>query len=248
MLSKALIKLVQSLDEKKNRTANGLFVVEGNKNVAELLHSKIKVKTLFATNDWLITNESLLNLDTEVEITTKDDIKRLSFLQTPQDVLALAYLPVQQGEELNPNEEFIIALDTIQDPGNMGTIIRIADWYGIKHIVYSTGCADVYSPKVIQATMGSFSRVNCHFMDLSEFLKSNQSTPIYGAVLNGKSIYSTAIKNGILLIGNEGNGINENLLSVVNTPITIPKRGNAESLNASIATAIFCDSFARSIT
>jgi TrmH family RNA methyltransferase len=246
MLSKAKIKFVQTLKDKKQREAEGLFVVEGNKIVPELLSSKITVKTLFATADWLEHNGHLVDKSTEVIQVEKDEIKKVAFTQTPQDVVALAQLPDSSKElRLTKDSDLVLVLDTIQDPGNLGTILRIADWYGIQQVVCSPGCADVYSPKVIQATMGSFIRVQTITLSLEGLFASHPDVPVYGALMNGQSVYATTIKNGFLLIGNEGQGIHESLMPFITHPVTIPRRGGAESLNAGVAAAILCDAWAR---
>lgn len=244
MLTKATAKLIQSLKDKRHRQESGLFVIEGAKIVAELPASKITVKSLFATRNWLVANERLFSGVEKVEV-TEQQLKQISFLQTPQQVLALAHIPQQEFSVNQLKGHFSIVLDTLQDPGNLGTIIRIADWYGIKHIVCSTESADVYNPKVIQATMGSFLRVNIVYTSLETFLLKNK-LPVYGAVMNGENLYATSFpKQGLLLIGNEGSGIGAELMPYISHPITIPKQGGAESLNAGIATAIICDAWAR---
>jgi len=243
MLTKAQIKFVQSLQDKKQRIASGMFVVEGNKIVTELLQSKIHVNTLFATQEWFTTNLISLSDTTETLICSKSELEKLSSLPSAPQVLAIAALP--ESENFRPEKtDFIILLDTIQDPGNMGTIIRIADWYGVNAIIYSPGCADPYSPKVIQSSMGSFMRVKLVNAELEDYLNTS-NLPVYGAVMNGKSLYKENIHSGILLIGNEGHGISENLIPFITNPVTIPSMGGAESLNAAIATAVICDARAR---
>ncbi|MFA6260922.1 MAG: RNA methyltransferase [Bacteroidia bacterium] len=248
MLSKAKIKLVQSLKDKKQRQIHGLFVVEGNKIIAEMLHSKIRLKTLFATTQWIQANRELIAPDTELIEVSTEELQRLAFSITPQDVLALAF--TQYPETILPAspDQLTLALDTIQDPGNMGTIIRLADWYGIRQIICSPGCADLYNPKVIQASMGSFLRVNVYIADLKEWLESNPDIPVYGAMMQGESIYTADLRHGILLIGNEGKGIQSALLPLITKPVTIPRTGQAESLNAAIATAILLDNRARQLS
>lgn len=248
MLSKAKIKLVQSLKDKKQRQIHGLFVVEGNKIIAEMLHSKIRLKTLFATTQWIRANQEHIASETEVIEVNTEELQSLAFSKTPQDVLGLAF-PESTSITLPLSpDQLILALDTIQDPGNMGTIIRLADWYGIRQIICSPGCADLYNPKVIQASMGSFLRVNVHIADLKEWLESNPDLPVYGALMQGESIYTADIRYGILLIGNEGKGIQSALLPFISKPVTIPRVGKAESLNAAIATAILLDNRARQQT
>lgn len=244
MLTKATAKLIQSLKDKRNRQESGLFVIEGAKIIAELRASKITLKCLFATRSWLESNQQFFTGVDKVEV-TEQQLRQISFLQTPQQVLALAVIP--SGNSLtNPSEPGLtIVLDTLQDPGNLGTIIRIADWYGIKRIICSSDSADVYNPKVIQATMGSFLRVAVEYTNLDTFFVKN-TLPVYGAVMNGESLYQTLFpKEGILMIGNEGSGIHDELMRYISHPVTIPRQGGAESLNAGIATAILCDAWAR---
>lgn len=248
MLSKAKIKLVQSLVHKKHRDTLGLFMVEGNKSVIELLRSKIRVNSLFATHEWLITHPvSIFANDTEVHEVTPQELKQLSSLTTPGQVLAVAVIP-ENVSSIQKSNGLILALDGIQDPGNLGTIIRIADWYGITHVVCSAQCADTYSPKTIQASMGSFLRVTILRIQLNEFL-SECNLPVYGAVLNGKSTYEVNMpEHCVLVIGNEGSGISPDVLPFIKHPVSIPKRGEAESLNAAVATAVLCDSWARQLS
>lgn len=244
MLSKARIKLIHSLAHKKYRNELKLFVVEGKKQVTELFTSNLNIKLILATPNWLTANTAFIKNQTEICEVSEDELKKVSFLTTPQEVLALVELP-KPIQNPTIGNGLTLALDTIQDPGNLGTIIRIADWYGIQNIICSQTCADVYSPKVIQATMGSFMRVGVHYIDLYEFLNQT-SMPVYGAFIGGKSIHQTKLSTpAILVIGNEGNGISADIHKVITHPISIPRFGSAESLNAAIATAIICDAFAR---
>lgn len=244
MLTKATAKLIQSLKDKRSRQESGLFVIEGAKMIAELPNSKITLKSLFATRNWLEANERLFQDVDKVEV-TEQQLKQISFLQTPQQVLALAHLPQQQASMEHLHTQFSIVLDTLQDPGNLGTIIRIADWYGIQNIICSNDSVDVYNPKVIQATMGSFARVQVLYASLETFFDNN-TLPVYGAVMDGENLYQTVFpRHGLLLIGNEGSGIDTSLMKHISHPITIPRIGGAESLNAGIATAIICDAWAR---
>lgn len=247
MLTKATAKLIQSLKDKRQRQVSGLFVIEGAKAVTELSASKITVKSLFATQDWIMQNEKDFPTATEVVEISESQLKQISFLNTPQQVLALASIPHYDILHADKQDK-VIVLDTIQDPGNLGTIIRIADWYGIKHIVCSSSGVDVFNPKVIQATMGSFMRVQVHYTNLKEWLAAYPK-PIMGALLTGESIHTTPLpKEGALLIGNEGAGISDELLPFISNPVTIPRFGGAESLNAGVATAIICDAWLRSLS
>lgn len=244
MLSKARIKLIQSLAHKKQRSELKLFVVEGKKQVTELCTANLNIKFIVATPNWANQQAALIKNDTELIIVTEEELKKASLLQAPQEVLAVVEMPKQSAFNLHPNG-LTLALDGIQDPGNLGTIIRIADWYGISKIVCSNDCVDVYNPKTIQATMGSFIRVEVSYGSLPDLL-SNANVPIYGAFMEGASIHEAKLqKNGVLVIGNEGKGISDAVSQTITHPITIPKFGGAESLNAGIATAIICDAFAR---
>ena len=242
MLSKSDIKLIRSLKDKKHRRATGLFVVESNKSVHEVLSSKIEVKSLFATRVWTETHGKIVDKDIAMKVISESEMNSISMLKTRGDVLALAVLPEVATSLPSPLKKFIIALDCIQDPGNLGTIMRIADWYGISTILYSSNTADPFQPKVIQASMGSFTRVKMIECDLNKYLSSWKDVSVFGAVLNGKNLYKVKFgSTGILLIGNEGSGISDILLSAVNIPVSIPGSGSAESLNAAIATGIICD-------
>lgn len=245
MLFKARIKLIQSLNLKKHRSELKLFVVEGKKQVTELLTSNYHINCLVATQHWADACAQDIKNNTELIVVTADELKKVSLLQAPQEVLAVVEIPEKNISSAIINKGFSVFLDGIQDPGNFGTIIRIADWYGIKNIICSNDCVDVFNPKTIQATMGSFARVDVYYTNLADMLKNN-TLPVYGALMKGESLYQSSIKeNSILIIGNEGKGISEDLLKYISHPITIPKIGGAESLNAGIATAIICDSRAR---
>ena len=250
MLSKAIIKLIRSLDQKKYRIENNLFVAEGHKIVGEIIKTEIKINYIIAVKDWLNENKKLPK--TEIFEVTEKELQQISFLKTPQQVLAVCYIPENRLNLDNLKNSLTLALDDIQDPGNLGTIIRIADWFGISTIICSEHTVDAYNPKVVQATMGSIARVNLHYTDLAVFFKSLPSEiPIYGTLLNGKNIYSqTLSKNGLIVIGNESKGISDELLPYISQKLYIPSYaenpGNkAESLNASVATAIVCAEFMR---
>lgn len=233
MLSKNEAKYIQSLFHKKQRQELGLFIAEGIKLVEELLNSDIVIKKIYATEDWELPSRK------KVELTrvTADELQKISGLQTANKVLAIAEQPVLPQIKLVKNK-WIMALDGIQDPGNMGTLIRIADWFGIDTIVASEDSVDAFNPKVVQSTMGGFARVNVHYTDIETFLRAAKR-PVYGALLNGQSIYTTTTVNeGILLIGNESKGIHASLLPLISHPVSIPKIGGAESLNAAIAAGI----------
>lgn len=245
MLTKATAKLIQSLKDKKARQESGLFVVEGTKTVTELADSKIKVKSLFATHEWIEGNQRFSGVPANIVEVSEQQLRQLSLMQSPQQVLALAEIPQVVFDPQEIASQFTLALDTIQDPGNLGTIIRIADWYGIRHILCSPTCADAFNPKVIQATMGSFMRVDLHYLSLPDFFEKQQQT-VVGALMNGQNLYQAQLPDkGVLLIGNEGAGIGAELLKYITTAVTIPRFGGAESLNAGVAAAIICDAWAR---
>ncbi len=240
MLSKTIVKYIQSLAHKKLRDEHGVFIAEGPKVVAELLHSnKFPCKIICGLQSWMDDNAVLLrNISAEDKIEINEsELERISLLQTPNKVMAVFYKKENELTDLKNN--FSLMLDEIQDPGNMGTIIRTADWFGIKNIICSNECADCYNPKVVQASMGSLGRVNIIYTQLEEFIHENKGISIYAATLTGKHLSSfTKLKEGIILIGNESKGVKENLLRLAAEQITIPKYGEAESLNAGVAAGI----------
>lgn len=233
MLSKIEAKYIQSLYHKKQRDALSLFIVEGVKGVDELLNSSFEVQKIYAVNEWehpLMGKASLIRV-------SEDELQRISGLQTANKVLAVAQQ--QNYKAYKPQKGTItLALDGIQDPGNMGTLIRIADWFGIETILASEDSVEVYNPKVIQSTMGSFIRVKVGYGKLTDLL-SDTGVPVFGALLAGESVYhQSAIKEGVLIIGNESKGIHSELLPCITAPIHIPRIGGAESLNAAVAAGI----------
>jgi TrmH family RNA methyltransferase len=238
MLSKSQIKLITSLKQKKYRQQHGFFVVEGIKTIKELLHSDFKLHLLFTTESFNI------NAKDEVLI-TEVDLKRISFLKTPNKALAIFKIP-----ELKAINEsgLIVALDAIRDPGNLGTIIRLCDWFGINELVCSKETVDCYNPKVIQATMGSITRVNISYVDLVSFLKESNLL-VFGAFMEGENVYKTSLpEKGILVMGNEANGVSSEVEKFVTEKISIPRFGDVqatESLNVATATAILLSEFCR---
>lgn len=250
MISKNKIKYIRSLELKKNRNKEGLFVAEGHKVVDDLLALR-PAKLIVATGEWLIGKH--FNERTEVIEVTDEELKKVSFLQHPQQVLAVFEqdsLNVLDVSEIDVTE-LSLALDGVQDPGNLGTIIRIADWFGITHIYCSHETADVYNPKVVQATMGSIARVSVRYGDLQALIDNlPEGTPVYGTLLDGENIYHQELDNkGIIIMGNEGKGISPALAKKVNKRLLIPNfpegRATADSLNVAIATAITCSEFRR---
>lgn len=237
---------------KKFRTREGVFVAEGPKVVEDLIEV-MRPKRLIATNEW-INNKQTDGI--EIDIVTEEELARLSFLQHPQQVLAVfPILSNNQSEDYTKElkGKLTLALDSVQDPGNLGTIIRIADWFGIEKIICSHETADVYNPKVVQATMGSIARVKVIYTDLQKTLKHlSESLPIYGTFLNGDNIYKSNLSNdGVIVMGNEGRGISKEVAKVITNRILIPNypegRKCADSLNVAIATAITCAEFRKRV-
>jgi RNA methyltransferase, TrmH family len=246
MLSKNTIKYIRSLAIKKYRSINGKFIAEGPKIVSELALSDYKITELFALQNWVDENFSLIGKAGFAEIITTDQLNSISLLSTPNQVLAIVEIPETKFDLSISETSIVIALDDIRDPGNLGTIIRIADWYGMRHIVCSVKSVDAYNSKTVQASMGSISRVNIYYEDLRELLnKASQQNVVYGAFLKGNSIHEESFaKNGFIVIGNEANGISPEIEKLISKKISIPFGKDtvlhAESLNASIATAIIC--------
>ncbi|KHT50500.1 RNA methyltransferase [Vibrio sinaloensis] len=241
MISKNQLKLLRALGQKKQRKAHGLFLVQGEKNVLELANSSLTVKQIFATQEFLSQNYSELSGFECIEASL-DDLTKASTLVSNNAAIAVVEIP---SVETPKAQGLMIALDGVSDPGNLGTIIRVADWYGIKHIVASTDCADPYNPKTISATMGSFGRVTVSQLDLPSYLEQS-NLPVYGAFLEGESVHKTEFAaEGILLMGSESHGIREHAAKFVTDKITIPAFGGAESLNVAMATGIILDNLRR---
>lgn len=230
---------------KKYRKKAQSFLVEGAKSVQELLDSSYEITHLLVTEAFLVENDkSMQMLGDRVSVVNEKQLTAASAFKTNQMALAVAVCQSNRAFEIG-KKEYVIALDRIRDPGNLGTIIRIADWYGIRKILCSADCADFYHPKVIQASMGSFTRVLAYYTQLETVLKSMSN--IYGATLKGESVHQTKFtEGGILLIGNESQGLSEPLLKLVDGKISIPGYGRADSLNAAVATAVICDNIRRS--
>ena len=240
MLSKVIVKYIQSLHHKKFREEHHAFIAEGPKVVKDLIVSgEFLCKIICAVDDWFDENEELftaIKQENKIKI-TEVDLQKISLLHTPNKVLAV--FDKKKTEDLNVKKSINLMLDDIQDPGNMGTIIRIADWFGIKNIICSINCVDSYNPKVVQSSMGSLARVNIIHTDLKNFINNNKDVRVFAATLSGISLISfNKINVGFILIGNESKGIDEELLELASGQITIPKFGKAESLNAAVATGI----------
>ncbi len=253
MISKNKIKFIASLGHKKHRQEQGLFVAEGPKVVGDLL-ATMEPLLIVATQQWLdnMANRQAAGKAQEVIEVTDDELRKVSFLQHPQQVLGVFHTPaVPVIAESNQPEGLVLALDGVQDPGNLGTIIRIADWFGITDIFCSQETADPWNPKVVQATMGSIARVKLHSVDLPRWIGSLPADcPVYGTLLEGSSIYGQALAaNGVIVMGNEGNGISQAVRPLITHKLLIPNypegRPTADSLNVAIATAITCAEFRR---
>ncbi len=250
MISKKIQKEIRQLGNKKFRDEEGLFLAEGGKCVPELL-TAFSCRTVVATAHWLTENAHLLPSDIEILEVSCDELQRISIQQHPQDVLAIFRQPSLLPAPLVGKGDLIIALDGVQDPGNLGTILRIADWYGVKHLVCSPDCADAYSPKVVQSSMGSLGRVIVHRQSLVAWLRrQGGNIPIYGTTLQGESLYETAVAaHGVIVMGNEGRGLSKPVRDCLTRELFIPRfptgSTTPESLNVAVATAIVCDAFRR---
>ncbi len=252
MLSKNKIKLIQSLNRKKNRDELGVFLVEGNKMVEEAIRSGFEIELLVCTTDFVNQHPNIEKRTKELIETDNESISKSSLLQNPQDALAIVRQQKNNSPDIDFRKELCLALDFIQDPGNLGTILRIADWYGITHIICSENTVDVFNPKVVQASMGAIFRINTRVTELSDFIKNSveKGIPVYGTFLEGENIYQEKLSpNGIIVLGNEGNGISEPISRLVTQKLLIPNfsthENKPESLNVAIAAAICCSEFRR---
>ncbi|MBC7565765.1 MAG: RNA methyltransferase [Pedobacter sp.] len=247
MLSKSQLSFIKSLHQKKYRKENGIFIVEGIKSIIEFIDSPFKIHSIY----YLAPYQSLLPaLPANIKLFEVNNVElnKISTLQTPQGILALIYIP--EAENFNAENlkgSFTLVLDGVQDPGNLGTIIRTADWFGFKYIICSLNTVEVYNPKTAQATMGSLARVQVYYQDLSFFLADNE-IKVFGALLEGKSMYQTEWgSEGLVILGNEGQGISEEVQAFITDPVTIPRVGAAESLNVAISAAIICSDISRNL-
>lgn len=251
MISKNQIQFIKSLSINKYRRIHNQFVAEGPKVTDELLNSSFRISGIFALSEWININKTTAQGDFEIIEVSEKELSRISNLKSPNQVLAVVEIPKIEIPQ-KKIEDLILMLDGISDPGNMGTIIRTADWFGIQSIVCSENCVDIYNPKVVQATMGSLFRIEVYYADLKRYLSEIPVDQIiYGAFQDGDNLYETKLnQKSILIIGNEANGISNDLIPYISKKITIPdyakdKQKSAESLNASIATAIMCAEFRR---
>jgi TrmH family RNA methyltransferase len=220
----------------------GKFLVEGDKAVRELLHSSFKIDAIYGLSDWISIHSSP---HITVHMVSENELLQLSTHDKPDQVIAIADIPLQD-ENAIVGQELYIACDQLNDPGNAGTIIRIADWFGIKTVIFSAGSVDVYNPKVVSAAKGSLFRVKVIYEDLKTLFNNNKELAVIGAAMDGENIYQTKLPAiGILLIGNEANGISDDLYSFLSQKISIPSYGHAESLNAGVATGIIISEWKR---
>ena len=259
MLSKIKIKLIKSLKYKKFREEHGLFIVEGKKIVSELIslirqnkQIPYNIDSIFATKEWLNDYSLLLSEKSQCITITNEELLKISFLKTPNQVLALVSMKEPVLVKSVIEKSLSLILDQIQDPGNLGTIIRIADWYGIKHLICSADCVDVYNPKTVQASMGSLFRVNVYYSDLEKLLaeySDSKNFMIYGTFMEGENIYTTRLTDrGFIILGNESKGISPVLHPQIKRKITIPTYEGTvhpDSLNVAAAAAIVCSEFRR---
>ncbi len=244
MLSKSQISFIKSLHHKKYRKELGLFLVEGLKSITEFLDSEYNIQSIYCLNTEIPKLPKISQKQKVFEI-SREELENISVLQTPQEALAIVEIPKFDGSVLDFEKKITLVLDGIQDPGNLGTIIRTADWYGFNEIICSNHTVEAYNPKVVQATMGSLARVKIIYTNLLHFLKE-QKVPKLGTLLNGENIYQTNWPaEGFLILGSEGNGISEEIVELIDHSITIPGAGNTESLNVAIAAAICCSEIKR---
>jgi TrmH family RNA methyltransferase len=240
MVSKNQIKLISSLQQKKYRIANQLFFAEGVKVIRELLQSNFELEHLYTTQDDF---EEVITV--KKTLVSETDLKKISALTTSNSCLAVFKIPVEKNVI---ESGLVIALDSIRDPGNLGTILRLCDWFGVQQIVCSKETVDIYNPKVVQATMGSIARVNVNYIDLNAFI-SQTKLPVFGTFMDGANIYkSTLPEAGIIIMGNEANGISEEVEKLIQNRLSIPRFGEVqktESLNVATATAIVLSEFRR---
>jgi len=247
MLSKSQIKYIRSLHSKKFRLQHQRYIAEGPKVVNELLIPNGNIEQIFATKSYIGQSTDLSKSSFEVIEIKSDELAKISTLKSPNEVLAVVKMdtinkpPTEIGEH-----NLVLALDGINDPGNLGTIIRAADWFGIKQIVCSDNCVDVYNPKTVQSTMGSIAHVKVCYTDLGKWLSELNQTPVYAADLRGNNLYDTQLKRGVLIVGSESHGISPKITELASHKIVIPKYGKAESLNAAMATGIILSHYRNS--
>lgn len=247
MLSKSQIGFIKSLHQKKYRKEHGIFIIEGIKSIVEFVPSDYQIHSVY----FLPQYQSLLpKLPANIKLfeVTSAELEKISTLQAPQGILALVHIPETSAIDQDVlRNNFSLVLDGVQDPGNLGTIIRTADWFGIRQVICSSNTVEVYNPKTVQATMGSLCRVNVSYQELGILLQEIE-IPIFGAMLNGSSLYETQWgREGLVILGNEGQGISPEIVNLISHPVTIPRVGAAESLNVAVSAAIFCADISRNL-
>jgi TrmH family RNA methyltransferase len=238
MITKAQVKHIHSLEDKKYRYKCNEFVVEGEKMVQELINSSMTINCIYATKEWIEKNQMIKNI--RIEEVEANELEKMSSLSTPNMALATVQIPTKSS--VSPKGVSLV-LDRIQDPGNLGSIIRIADWFGIDNVYCSEDTVDVFNSKVVQASMGSVFRINTQYVNIEELLTTNKEIPSYVAILNGENISShKLVQKGFIIIGNESKGVSNSIINLSTHKISIQRKGQAESLNAAIATGIICHS------
>jgi RNA methyltransferase, TrmH family len=253
-ISKNRLKQLAQLKLKKYRDEQNLYVAEGEKMVSELLLSKTEIKTIVANREWLDANHDKFPGNVELLEANEEELKRLSLMPSPNKVLAYSKISETRFDTGGLHKKLTLVLDDIQDPGNLGTIIRLADWFGIENIICSEKSVNLYNPKVVQSTMGAFLKVNVFYLDLDNFFKEikkmHEKILVYGTFLEGKNIYKTNLSSsGIIVLGNESKGISKSIENYIDEKLTIPSfntnPNSIDSLNVSVATAIVCSEFRR---
>jgi TrmH family RNA methyltransferase len=240
MITRAEILAIKALATKQGREEQGAFIAEGEKLVGEIRNSKLRIRKIYQTKP----------LFADAEMVSEKEMERISQLKTANSVLAVVEMPKSKIASVKPDSSLVLALDRVQNPGNLGTIIRLADWFGISDIVCSEDSADCFNPKVVQATMGAILRVRVHYTNLAKWLGEQRGAKIYGTFLEGENIYSAQLdKSGIIVMGNEGQGISTEVAATVSHKVLIPPypadRSGSESLNVAVATAVICSEFRR---
>ena len=240
MITRAEILAIKALATKQGREEQGAFIAEGEKLVVEIRNSKLRIRKIYQTKP----------LFADAEMVSEKEMERISQLKTANSVLAVVEIPKAKIGSVKPDSNLVLALDRVQNPGNLGTIIRLADWFGISDIVCSEDTADCFNPKVVQATMGAILRVRVHYTNLAKWLGEQRGAKVYGTFLEGENIYSAKLdKSGIIVMGNEGQGISTEVAATVSHKLLIPPypadRSGSESLNVAVATAVICSEFRR---
>ena len=240
MITRAEILAIKALATKQGREDQGAFIAEGEKLIGEIRNSKLRIRKIYQTKP----------LFADAEMVSEKEMERISQLKTANSVLAVVETPKSKIASVKPDSSLVLALDRVQNPGNLGTIIRLADWFGISDIVCSEDSADCFNPKVVQATMGAILRVRVHYTNLAKWLGEQRGAKIYGTFLEGENIYSAQLdKSGIIVMGNEGQGISAEVAATVSHKLLIPPypadRCGSESLNVAVATAVICSEFRR---